>query len=44
MGGIAALVAAYLANRRLLEGYKLLSIPAFMSVRREGMVVEDTKV
>ena len=43
-GGIAALVAAFLANRRLREGYTLLTIPAFISIRREEAAIEDAKV
>ena len=44
VGGIAAILAALFAAHRLLEGYKLLSIPAFISIRREEAVVEDAKV
>lgn len=44
IGGVAALLAAAFAARRLLKGYKLLTIPAFISIRREEANIEDTKV
>ena len=44
LGGVAAIVAALFAARRLLESYQFLSIPAFISIRREEATTEDTKV
>lgn len=44
LGGVAAILAAVFAARRLLKVHELLSIPAFISIRREESTIEDTKV
>ena len=44
IGGVAALTAALYANRQLLKGYELFGIPASISIRRDEVIVEDTKV
>ncbi|MBI2612369.1 MFS transporter [Candidatus Kaiserbacteria bacterium] len=45
LGGVAAIVAALFASRRLLKSYQFFSIPSFISIRREEeTVVESEKV
>ncbi|OGG79942.1 hypothetical protein A3A39_00980 [Candidatus Kaiserbacteria bacterium RIFCSPLOWO2_01_FULL_54_13] len=44
LGGVAAILAALFAARRLLKVHELFSIPAFVWIRREEATIEDTKV
>lgn len=44
LGGAAALLAALFAAKRLLKMPELLSIPAFISIRRDEVATENTKV
>ncbi|MBI4093707.1 MFS transporter [Candidatus Kaiserbacteria bacterium] len=44
LGGVAAIAAALFAARRLLKDDTFLSIPSFISIRREESIIEDTKV
>ena len=44
LGGVAAILAALFAGRRLLKVRELFSIRAFVWIRREEATIEDTKV